>query len=137
MIYYGVQFRYFNKINEEKAISFLKELSELGYSGYLEEFEENKEEDTDYTFSEWLYNFEQNGCHGFASFVKEIIEKVEKVNIDCDTTGVHDYLGLRLDTPWSYNAKTKNIAKEEYDGILKKYLNKISDNIFEIKCWSI
>lgn len=138
MLIYGVCISDIKTINEEKAIKFLNELAKLNYNNYLEEFLENKNDnDTDYSFNDWMYDFEINGYYGLSAFLRQVIEDVEGINIYCDDpNGIH-YLGLSLDTPWNYNYKTKNITNEEYDNILRKYINKITDDILEVCYYAI
>ena len=72
-----------------------------------------------------------------SAFLRHVIENVEGVNISCDDPqGVH-YLGLSLDTPWCYNYKTKNITRENYENILRKYVNKITDDTLEIRYYQV
>lgn len=138
MLIYGVCISDIENINEEKAVEFLNELARLNYNDYLEQFLENQNDNgMDYSFNDWMYNFEADGHYGLSAFLKQVIENVEGINIYCDDPqGIH-YLGLSLDTPWHYNHKTKNIAKEEYNDILRKYINKITDDILEIRYWSV
>lgn len=138
MLIYGVCISDIENINEEKAVEFLNELAQLGYEDYLDEFLENKKDNgDDYNFNEWMYYFEADGYYGLSAFLKQVIEELEGVNISCDDpNGVH-YLGLGLDAPWYYNRKTKNISKEDYEEILIKYINKVTDDVLKIKYWCV
>ena len=133
MIIYGVCISDIKELNEEKAVDFLKELSKLGHEDYLENFIENKHDNgEDYSFNNWCYDYESEGYFGLAAFLKDVIGEVEGVNINCDDpNGVH-YLGLSADAPWCFNYKTRNISREEYNDILRKYINAVTDEVLKI-----
>lgn len=139
MVIYGVCISDIEKINEEKAIDFLKELSNNGYGyiDYLEDFLEKKDEtDGEYSFNDWAYDYESyNGYFGLAAFLRDVIEEVEGIDIVCDDpNGIH-YLGLSADAPWNFNFTTKRMSEKDYNQILTHYINKVTDDVLNIKWW--
>lgn len=139
MIIYGVCISDINEINEEKAIEFLEELSEIGYEDYLENFLDNKHDNgEDYTFNDWVYDYHSDFYNiGLAAFLADVIEEVEDIDITSDDpNGVH-YLGLSADAPWCFNKKTRNISREDYEDILRKYVCAITNEILEIRWWYV
>lgn len=137
MTIYGVCISDIESINEEKVMDFLFELSNEGYPEYLEEFNDAKADNEDYTVDDWLYYYEFNGYVGTAAFLMDVISNIEQVNIECeDPQGIH-YLGLECDTPWRYNEKTLHISEEGYNAILTKYLGKVTDETLPIRKWQI
>ena len=134
MLIYGVCISDIEKINEEKAVQFLKELEEFDY---YENFLQGTSDEEDYTFSEWIDNFETNGYYGLASFLQEVISITEGINISCDDpNGIH-FLGLNMDAPWNYNEKTRNMSEGEYIQILSRYISKVTDDVLEIHRWCL
>lgn len=122
-------------INNEKAVQFLKELKETEPdSDYYEFFLEDTNNDENYTFDEWIENFEADGYYGLATFLQEVISNRENIDIVCDNPNGLNYLGLSADTPWNFNEKTRNMSKDEYHEILGKYINKVTDDTLDI-CW--
>jgi len=139
MLLYGVCISDIEKINEEKAVAFLKELAEagLGADNYYENYLEDTSDDEDYTFSKWIENFEFDGYYGLAAFLQEVISVIEEIDISCDDPSGISYLGLSADTPWNFNEKTRNMSEKEYNEILAKYINKITDEVLEIRWWCV
>lgn len=137
MVIYGVCISEIKKYNEEKAEKFLESLRETKASDIVEEYFVNKEENG-YNLNEFFYNFEgEGGYYGTAACLKEIIAALEGINISCDDpSGIH-YLGLSIDAPWKYNEKTRNMSEEDYRKILAKYISYFTDEVLEIKWWSV
>lgn len=124
------------KVNNEKAVQFLKELADagLGADDYYEIFLEDTSGDEDYTFSRWIEDFESNGYYGLSAFLQEVISFDEKIDISCDDPNGIQYLGLSADVPWNFNEKTRNMSENEYNENLRKYINKVTDDELTI-CW--
>ena len=140
MLIYGVCISHIEKINEEKFMTFLKELSDIG-SGkeqYLSDFLETKKLNGDeYTINDWLCDFESNGYYGLAAFLKRIIEDIEGIDISCDDPNGVSYLGISADAPWAFNSKTKFMSRQKFEDILAKYINKVTDDVLNILWWSV
>lgn len=138
MLIYGVCISDIEKINEEKAMEFLKELDRSYGSYYLEKYLEDKEDhdDEDYSFNDWMYDYEYNGYYGLSAFLVDVIEHMEEINIACDDPdGVH-YLGLSASAPWKFNEKTRNMPEKEFCELLSKYVEKVTDDELKIRWWS-
>lgn len=141
MLIYGVCISDITKLNEDKVLSFLKELAETDSERcrYLNDYLDTKKDSLPWELSavEWLYDFESdNSYFGVAAFLREVIEYNEGINVCCDDpNGVH-YLGISADAPWGFNRKTAALSKEEFHDILRKYINKITDDELEIRWWS-
>lgn len=133
MIMYGVSLADI-KINEDKAIAFLHELADNGYDCYLSDYMESVENYDISTFSEWVDDFESDGYFGLSAFLWRIIKTLENINIDVESEEGCEYLGLLLRLPWDFNQKTRNITIEGYNNILRKYINKVTDDVLDIDC---
>ena len=139
MLLYGVCISDIGEINEEKAINFLRELSKIpGKEHYLADFLETKDYNHEaYSIGDWLYEFESDGYYGLSALLKEVIEDVEGIDITCDDPdGVH-YLGISADVPWHFNQKTKDLSEQEFENILRKYVNKVTNSELNIRWWSV
>ena len=142
MLIYGVCISDITKFDEEKVLSFLKELKELNPEKYryFDDVLESQKDALPWELSvvEWLHDFEDNcGYFGVAAFLRDVIEDIEGVDIVCDDPHGIQYLGLFADAPWAFNAKTLTLSAEDYCNILRKYLNKITDDKLEIRWWSV
>lgn len=138
MYIYGVCVSSIREINNEKAVAFLKELNNMGYSDYLAAYIMDKNDNgEDFGIKDWLEAFDENGYCGEAAFLKSVIEEVEGVDICCDDSTGHDYIGLFPVAPWAFNDKTRNMSSGEYENILRKYVSRITDEILEIRWWEI
>lgn len=137
MVIYGLCVSDIKELNVEKAEQFLETLKDSNLSDIAEEYFINKEEN-EHDLHSFLYDFEgDGGYYGLAAFLKEIIANLESIDIACDDPdGVH-YLGLSIDAPWKYNEKTRNMSEEEYSDILRKYVSYFTDEILEVKWWSV
>ena len=45
------------------------------------------------------------------------------------------FLGLAADAPWNFNETTRNMSEDDYNFMLKKYINMITDDELEIRWW--
>lgn len=138
MLIYGVCISEIKEINQKKVEKFLAELAEKGFPDYLKEFKANKEDNNgDYTVGDYLYDYASNGYYGLSAFLRDIIEKVEGINISCeDPNGIH-YLGIAADMPWYFNEKTRNLSDVEYIQIMAKYVSKVTDETLDIRWWNV
>ena len=143
MLIYGVCISDIDKINNEKAEELLKELALQGHDLYLEEFEDNRKDNSEnnyeeYTVSSYLYDYESNNSYcGLSAFLRDVISEVEGIDIECDDpNGIH-YLGISADAPWSFNEKTRNMSADEFRNILKKYISKVTDETLEFRWWNV
>lgn len=69
--------------------------------------------------------------------MKKAIDTQEDIGIVCDDPdGIH-YLGISADAPWAFSEKVRNMSRNEYKTLLRKYINMITDEKLEIKWWSV
>ena len=142
MTIYGVCISDITKLDEEKVMLFLKELFEMDKERYhyLSDFLEAKKDAQPWELSavEWLYDYESdNSYFGVSAFLRDVIDDLEGIDIICDDpNGIH-YLGLGADAPWAFNEKTRTLSAEGFRDILRKYINKITDDVLDIRWWSV
>ena len=82
---------------------------------------------------DYIYLYDSsNGYCGLAGLICDAIKGQEGINVGCNGYN-NDCVGIVFDTPWSFNKKTKSMTKEEFDVILSKYINLITDEALKIK----
>ena len=86
----------------------------------------------------WVDNYEENGGYGLGALLYAAIEKSENcdISVDIPSDGL-TYLGLQIDLPWKYKDSTRNMTEEEYNAILAKYVNMVTDEEIAIRTWNI
>ena len=142
MLIYGVCISEIKETNNEKVENFLEELAEKGYDSYWRDFVGNrksyKDGDYVYTANDFLYDYESDNSYcGLSAFLRDVIAEVEGINIACDDpNGVH-YLGISADVPWFFNEKTRNLTQEKFVEIMSMYINKITDEVLDIRWWNV
>ena len=76
---------------------------------------------------EWFSEYEDDdGYSGISAYLKDVINKYEgtqlrSFDIDCDC------IYFQQDYPWNLNEKMRGMSIEEFCGIVRKYLNQITD----------
>ena len=95
---------------------------------------EDCDDDESYIF-DWIENYDSNGRFGLGALLYDVITQKEKFNIDIDDPNGIVFIGLAGDAPWNFNKSTKNITEEDYNQMLRRYVNLITDDELVIRWW--
>lgn len=131
MLIYGINVSEMHP-TEAAYVEFLHKLSDLGFKKPLDEYELVKDE---MTCKEFVSDYEGESTTGLSALLAEAIEAIDGVNANSDNAR-YEYVGLALDAPWYYNEKTRNITQEEYDAILRKYVDMLTDEAVYIRTYT-
>ena len=87
---------------------------------------EDDEEDRRIFVKEWFSEYDSNGYSGLSAYLRDVINEQEgtqfrSFDIDCDC------IYFPQDYPWNLNEKMRGMSMEEFCGIVRKYLNQITD----------
>ena len=87
---------------------------------------EDDEEDRRIFVKEWFSEYDSNGYSGLSAYLRDVINEQEgtqfrSFDIDCYC------IYFPQDYPWNLNEKMRGMSMEEFCGIVRKYLNQITD----------
>ena len=128
MYLYGVCTDDLKHINVEGVIELLKMMD------VYQECMDDCNDDVEYVL-DWVDNYESGGQFGICALLYDVIQEKEECNIDLDDPNGIMFLGLAADAPWNFNETTRNMSEEDYNFMLKKYINMITDDKLEIRWW--
>ncbi|MCC8126703.1 MAG: hypothetical protein LIO92_04820 [Clostridiales bacterium] len=122
---YGVNLR---KANLNKVLEFLKRFPE-DYADYHED-REGKPEDND-SVLEWMEKYDNGlGYSGISAYFADKVNEAERLQLCCEDGCRHVYLPEGL--PWDFNHTERHLTKRELDGILARWVNRITDDVLDI-----
>ena len=119
----------YEKVSEEKFEKFLEELCARGLPVYLEDYEYMKKScSLPVKPKVYLDEFSNIGEYGVHAFMKAVIDKLEDIDITCDSGNGHIYVGMKPMASWEFKENTLKLTEREYADILQGYLDKVFDN---------
>lgn len=131
MLIYGINVSEIHP-TEAACVNFLHKLYDLGFKKPLDEYELVKDE---MTCKEFVFDYEGESTTDLSAILAGAIESIDRVNANSDNAR-YEYVGLALDAPWYYNEKTRNIAQDEYDAILRKYADMLTNEAVYIRTYT-
>ena len=91
-------------------------------------------EEQEYWKKEWILAYDSMGHHGLGTFLHDIIEKEEQLDLNMgDSNGF--ILGIAPDLPWCYSKNIRNLTNDMFCALIAKYVKKISDHVPAVQMW--
>lgn len=133
---YGICLERMN-IKSENLVNMLREYDKDVYHSFYEDM--TSVGDTPYTDDDvfdWFDHYDSEGCYGLGAFLHDYVKEKEGISLDMDDPDAF-YLGIEARLPWEYPDEIRNMSEEQFDEILRKIVNMISDDELEIRWWFV
>lgn len=141
MYLYGICLTEVN-VNFSEVNSFLSSLINTKAHDIIEQFIDDMNhaeidpDDNDlwaHEVDDWCDRYESEGYFGLDAVLKDIIRLNEGIDIICDDPNGFHYLGIAADAPWTFNQKTRELSKAEFENILTKYIQPFTKDELKFK----
>lgn len=131
---YGVRldFRDTGKLHLHNLVEYLEPEMKECYDIFLSD---NDLEDSENSFSEFAdyYLSENNSEGGLLALLADLIMENDGISLACDEGCIY----LSPNYPWQMSERVKSLSREEYESVIRKWVNLITDKelIFEDFCF--
>lgn len=79
---------------------------------------------------EWFSDYEQDGYRGIAAYLTAVINEQEGTQFRCFDVDC-DCIYFPQEYPWKMNEKMRKMTEEEFCGLIRKYINQVTDMVYE------
>lgn len=122
---YGVRLDFTNaeKLHLHNLVEYLEPDMKECYDIFLSD---NELEDSEESFSEFTDDYLSNvnsSESGLSALLADLILENDGINLSCDDGCIY----LSPDYPWRMNERVKALSREEYEYVIRKWVNVITD----------
>ena len=78
----------------------------------------------------------RTGYFGIGAFLKDYIEFKEDIILDIDDPD-GTFIGVSAGAPWDFVSSLKDMDEADFDELLRKYVNLVTDEPLVIKWWKV
>lgn len=133
MLMYGICCNAIKNIKWNNVIELVKDFDKDVYQSLLEDLDNNL---TDENLDDWISNYETEGRYGIGAFLRDYINQKEVINIDIDDPD-GTFIGISAGAPWEFDQKLRTMTESDFNYILSKYINMITDDVVTIQWWKV
>lgn len=133
MLMYGICSSNIKKVKWESVKEMLKEFDADLYEEFVKDLDGDL---SNSNMEDWFSKYENDGRFGIGAFLKDYIEFKEDIilNID-DPDGT--FIGVSAGAPWDFVNSLKDMDEADFDDLLRKYVNLITDEPLVIRWWKV